>query len=201
MDPQPAVLLQSREDRGIFSGLKFSTERTGFTSGLEDRRLQALRQTPECLAAETQGTHGDGVAGRGDFRAHLVELHLLNSGRLVFRRLDDSGLDSVVDLAVGNDRRSRAHRLKNAGLNGSTHHPHGQTFQLLHVGDRLVDDQVSDATAGIPNQPDVGLFGHFFDNWIQGITLENHVPVIHIPKQERHVHERCRFGERGHVGR
>src|SRR5919197_1455224 len=70
----------------------------GFLAGLEHRLLQVRRQLLERLAGEADRPDGDGVLGHREVRAHHVELHRLDAGRLVLAGADHPVLDRVVDL-------------------------------------------------------------------------------------------------------
>ena len=140
------------------------------------------------------------MLGQRQLRSHFVELHLLDAGRLVLGRLDDAGLDGVVDLVIGDHGRRRAQRIEDAGPDRGALHADRQALHLFHVGDRPRREDVARAAARIAEQPDVGLFENVVGDRLQRVGFQHLVPVILVTEQERHVHQRRHLREGGHVG-
>src|SRR5205085_6348394 len=145
---QLARLLEGHELLLVLAGFDLAAIGARFLAGAQHRRLQVFVQGTEGLAGEAQRPDGDRMLGNGEVRSDLVELHLLDTRRLVLARLDDAVLDGVVDLVVGDDRGRHADRRERAAPDGRALHADLQAFQVRHVVDRLVGEDVARAAAG-----------------------------------------------------
>ena len=141
------------------------------------------------------------MLGQGEVRGDLEELHLLDARRLVLACVDHAVLDRVVDLVIGDHGRRHAGCREGAAPDRRALDADLEALQLVHVADRLVDEDVAGAAARIADQHDVGALGDLVGDRLQEVLVEHLVPVREVAEQERRVDERSRLGEGRHVRR
>ena len=136
-----------------------------------------------------------------EVRRDFVELHRLDTGRLVFAGRDHAVLDGVVDFIVGDHGRAHADGGKRLRPDRSALHANLETLEIGEVLERLVGEDVADAAARIADQNDLGLGRDFVGDRRQNILLDDLVHVLDALEHEGRIDKRRRLGEGRHVGR
>ena len=141
------------------------------------------------------------MLGHGEVRRDLVELHLLDAGRLVLAGADDVVLDRVVDLVVGDHGRRHADRREGRAPDRRALHADLQALDLLEAAHLGVREDVARAAAGIADQQHARALLELIGDRLEEVGLQDRVPVVEVAEQERRVDERRRLREGRHVRR
>ena len=141
------------------------------------------------------------MLGHGEVRRDLVELHLLDAGRLVLAGADDVVLDRVVDLVVGDHGRRHADRREGRAPDRRALHADLQALDLLQAAHLGVREDVARAAAGIADQHHARALLELVGDRLEHVALQHRIPVVEIAEQERRVDERRRLREGRHVRR
>src|SRR6266446_2237173 len=106
-----------------------------------------------------------------EVRRDFIELHRLDPGRLVFAGRDHAILDGVVDLVVGDDRRTHAGGCKRPRPDRSALHAHLEALDIGQVPERPVGEYVADAAARIADQHNLGFGCDFVGDRRQNVLV------------------------------
>src|SRR6266446_551026 len=108
-----------------------------------------------------------------EVRRDFIELHRLDPGRLVFAGRDHAILDGVVDLVVGDDRRTHAGGCKRPRPDRSALHAHLEALDIGQVPERPVGEYVADAAARIADQHNLGFGCDFVGDRRQNFLFDD----------------------------
>ena len=132
---------------------------------------------------------------------NFVEFHLADASRFVFGRINNAGLNGIVDFCIGDDIRRHTEGIEKFCLNWRTHHTDRNILDFSHVRYWLVDDQVTDATSTVSQHQDVGTLVNVVDDRLQHVAGKNLTPMASISVKHRWIEQSRQLRKGGHVRR